>query len=174
MVPFNKLKAAVTAEQKWRDKLDLAESFIRKVFPEAYIGRIMQNIRATLNSNQDMELGVAVAACLPTTLPYDLYVTDKTASVHSLLVGDFRTTPLLKFALRSIGTSTADGRQAAVICKLNNMGTCVIHNVPLQSQSNPRIVIPASARGVSQIQVISLPFFVDDINGVRKKEGESK
>lgn len=169
-VPFAKLRASVAAENKWREQLDLAEEFLRKVFPECRIGKTMQAVRGSLQSNPAMDIGAALSACLPAPLPYDLYVTDKSASVHSLIVGDFRTTPLLKTAMRSIGMSAGDGRQAAVICRLNNMGVCVIHNVSLQSQSNPRIVIPASAQGVSQVQVISLDFFVDDINGRRKRE----
>lgn len=173
-VPFSKLKVAVAAEQKWKEQLDLAEKFLRKVFPDCYVGKTMQSVRATLQSNSDLSVGSALASCLPTTIPYDLYVTDKSASVHSLIVGDFRTTPLLREAMRLIGTSVSEGREAAVVCKLHNMGPCVIHNISMQSQANPRIVIPASVKGVSQIQVISLDFFVDDCNGNRKKENKNE
>lgn len=171
-IPFGRLQTAVGAEQRLREQFDLAEDFLRKIFPDCRVGKTMQAIRATMQSNAEMDVGAALAACLPTPAPYDIYVTDKSASVHSLIVGDFRKQPLLKYAMRSLGASALDGSQAVVLCRLKNMGPCVIHNVPLQSQANPRIVIPASAVGVAQVQVISLDFFADDINGKRRKEDE--
>lgn len=171
-VPFGKLQTAVDAEQRLREQFDLAEDYLRKIFPDCRIGKTMQAVRTTMQSNPELAVGAALASCLPTPVPYDIYVTEKSASVHSLIVGDFRKQPLLKYAMRSLGASAAEGSQAIVLCRLKNMGPCVIHNVPLQSQANPRIVIPASTAGVTQVQVISLDFFVDDINGKRRKENE--
>lgn len=171
-VPFGKLQTAIAEEQRLREELDLAEEFLRKIFPACSIGRTMQAIRSALQGNADMEVGAALSACLPSPVPYDIYVSNKTASVHSLIVGDFRRQPLLKYAMKSLGISVAEGNQAIVLCKLKNMGPCVIHNVSLQSQANPRIVIPASTAGVSQVQVISLDFFADDCEGRRRKDGE--
>lgn len=165
-VPFANLKNAVAAEIKTKGELSMAELFFRKVYPDQPAIKLMKVVRGRVDDG--MSVGEAITSAYP-DIPFDVYVTNRACNAHCLLTGDFRKNDLMRWAMSKIGQSFENQTEAAVLLKLNNLGIFVMHNVTMAMQSNPRVVIPASTTGISQIQIIHLDYFADDFLG-RKLE----
>ena len=173
-VPFAKLRDAVAEENRRKEELHIVELLVKKLFPEKPLGKTMADVRKFLVDVEEATVSSALSVAVP-DLPFEVVISARSCNAHCLLTGDFRNNDTVRWAIAKIGQAYGRGEECAVTLKLNNLGVFVMHNVSMPSQANPRVVIPASTTGISQIQIIHLDYFADDYLGrrlgvVNKKE----
>lgn len=168
MVPFAKLKAAVKSENKEREELRIAELFLKKMFPDKAASKLMSEVKRQMVVGLNAAQGITCVV----DVPFQLFITSESCNAHCLLTGDFRNNKTIQWAMARVGQAAARQEECAVLFKINTLGVFVLHNVSMPMQANPRIIIPASKAGVSQIQIINLDFFAQDFLGRRKTKEE--
>jgi hypothetical protein len=110
------------------------------------------------------DAGAIFMSCLKSEFPFELFVAQKKESLVRLLKGDFLDTDFMKEAMSCFAEAAADGEYGLILFRMKLLGPFVAHNIPQPSTPTPRIVIPASKFGVSEITIQSLKHFHREIN----------
>lgn len=175
IVPIKAIKVAVQANKELGAEMDMVKEFAKHMFPSIPVSGIMSDIRKQMAANPSMELTTAAYTCFPVQLPFYLYATTHTTTIASILKGDFRESPLMQHAMRCFTEAGRDSMPGAVLFRYTGrtqLGVMVVHNIDMPAVCNPRVVIPASARGFNAMQIITAKYFSEDYLGERKEKHE--
>lgn len=160
---FGRLNTIARSEIRYSSTKDLLREFGRIMAPTR-VGKAMIEFDKEMEGKPLRDAGAVFMSCLRAEFPFELFVSQKKESLVRLLKGDFLDTDFMKEAMSCFAEASSDGEYGLILFRMKLLGPFVAHNIAQPSTPTPRIVIPASKFGVSEITIQSLNHFKREIN----------
>lgn len=160
---FGRLNTIAFSEIRYTTTKDLLREFGKIIAPEK-VGKAMREFDKEMDGKPLRDAGAVFMSCLRGEYPFELFVSQKKESLVRMLKGEFLESDFMKEAMSCFAEADMDGEYGLVLFRMKLLGPFVAHNIPHMSTPTPRIVIPASKHGVSEITVQSLKHFKREIN----------
>lgn len=160
---FGRLSTVAMSEIRYASTKDLLREFGKIIAPNK-VGKALREFDKEMEGKPLRDAGAVFLSLLDGQYPFDLFVSQKKESLVKLLKGEFLSTDFMKDAMRCFAEADASGYYGLVLFRMKLLGPFVAHNIPQKATPTPRIVIPASKFGVSEITIQSLKHFQKEIN----------
>lgn len=162
MVPFARFQAAVNTDRKERETREVL-SKLAKALVGNQAARVMREYDSRIADSGMKDPGAAFMSCIPDNPLYaELYVdTGAPISMITLLRGD-PTTSAFRRVLGYMARAYNEGKESVVLFKVKHLGFWVAYNTAdPASLAIPRIVIPATAKGISAITAMPIYSYIE-------------
>lgn len=160
---FGRLNTIALSEIRYTNTKDLLREFGKIIAPNK-VSKALRNFDKEMEGKHLRDAGAVFMTCLDGEYPFELFVSQRKESLVRLLKGDFINSEFMKEAMSCFAEAHADGEYGLVLFRMKMLGPFVAHNIAQPSTPTPRIVIPATKFGVSEITIQSLKNFQREIN----------
>lgn len=157
MIPMGKLTEVYNERKEFSSYLEILSQFVDAVAGKKVRYDVMKRSTAEASGCDDPEkYAETVLRYLPEPLGFQVQVTLLApVKMYELFSEGFKTSPVFKYLMKFLAQAHEEGESGLLLFKVANNGVWAAHNINM-SGSLPRLVIPASAISMINLQIMPL------------------